>query len=300
MGYFDTSQKVLGILVTHPSQVDEVASFANTFSPPVDVRMQEIPAYLRENNGRMLPMIDLAAHLFDKSTGALVHDYGMVLECLLHTVQENHQGRVLFWWNEIEWLIRISAFGGKPQAEAEVVTRYENLRHQAKLIGEEIRRRIAGSGVLHIESSAELSQQWNAWGHIAMFEDCEYLAFDCYGPIADCGGRPQNDYLIWVWNTVDVLERETPIGRKVFLVPAAFKDSLAFPDEATCVAQLDTYFAKLDEHERFGGVGAFTWGTVVEAHNTIIGARHLERVGPAVSWHLYRRNGPNAVPRERP
>lgn len=300
MSYFDTSQKVLGILLTHPSQVNEVASFANAFSPPVDVRMHEIPAYLQANAGRMLPMIDLGVHLFDKSTGVLVYDYDTVLECLLHTVQENHPGRVLFWWNEIEWLLRVAAFGGKPQAETEVVTHYENLRHQATLIGEEIRRRIPGSGVLHIESSAELSQQWNAWGHIAMFEDCEYLAFDCYGLINNCGGRPQNDYIIWVWNKVDMLERERPIGRKVFLVPGAFKDSLAFPDEAMCVDQLEVYFAKLDEHERFGGVGAFTWGTVVEAHNTIIGARHLERVGPAVSWHLHSRTGPTAVPRERP
>jgi hypothetical protein len=289
--YFDTSQRILGILVTHPSQVHEVAWFANGFSPPVDVRLAELPAYLQANGGRMLPIIDLVAHLFDRSTGVLVHDYGAALECLLHHVEENHEGRVLFWWNEPLWLMRIASFGGKPAAERDVVNQYVNIKHQAKLIGEEIRRRIPGSGVLHIEAYAELLQQQATVGGVIMFEDCEYLAFDAYGPIENVGGRPQNDYMVWMWNFLRPLEEANPIGRKLFIIPGAFKDSISFPQEQACVDQLNVYFGKFDAWAAIGGVGVFTWGTVVEAHNTIIGARHLDIVGPAVSWNLYSRRG---------
>jgi hypothetical protein len=281
--YFNTSrpEKIIGALITDASQVEEVVGFSNAFSPEVD-NVSKLPQYLQANASRMLPILNIGAFMLDPITGILRSDYLRVVSEIVAALSSNHSGPVLFFFDEPLWHIRLACEQGKQLACNEVAQRYADTLRTAQKIGDELRRAIPGAGMMHVEAYEELSRQMAAWNGIVMLDDAEYLAFDCYGAIHDCGGRAQAEYLCWIMSARDALELVNPIGRKIFLVTGTFKDFYAFPDENRVIDQIRTYFEALDSSEILGGIGAFSWGNVLAESTPFLGARSLPEVRPAL------------------
>ena len=277
--YFNTSraQKIIGALITEASQVEEVVGFSNAFSPAVD-NLSELPPYLRANANRMLPILNIGPFVVDPTTGVLRSDQYRVVSDIVTAVSSNHSGAALFYFDELLWHIRVACWHGKQLACNEVAQRYANTLTQVRAIGQELRRRIPGAGMMHVEAYEELNQQMAAWNEIVMLDDTEYLAFDCYGAIHDCGGRAQAEYLCWIINARDALELANPIGRKIFLVAGAFKDFYAFPADNRVIDQMRAYFQALDSSDIYGGIGAFSWGNILAESTAFLGARSLPEV----------------------
>lgn len=99
---------------------------------------------------------------------------------------------------------------------------------------------------------------------------------------AGTGPVSQMTYINWVSNTIQSLEAQHPLGRKILLVPGAFQDFNAFPAEPMAIAQLDAFTQLLDSSAIFAGMGGFIWGNLQEGFLPHIGARSLSSVRNAI------------------
>lgn len=95
---------------------------------------------------------------------------------------------------------------------------------------------------------------------------------------AGTGPQPQMTYINWVRDSLQSLEAQHVIGRKILLVPGAFQDFNAFPAESLAIEQLDAFAKVLDSSDIFAGLGSFLWGDFQEGFFPYIGARSLSSV----------------------
>ncbi len=100
---------------------------------------------------------------------------------------------------------------------------------------------------------------------------------------ASTGPKSQMTYINWVRNSVQSLEAQHAIGRKILLIPGAFQGFSAFPAEALAIEQLDAFAQVLDSSNIFAGMGGFLWGDHQEGFFPYIGARSLSSVRSAVA-----------------
>lgn len=293
-GYFNTarSQKIAGVLINDPSQVNEVVGFSNAVGFWT-TKLSQVTAFLRQNKGRLLPVLELRSFIFDPATGVVREDYLPVIENLARTITRSHSGPVLFLVDEPFWNIRLSCYDkGLPQACAEIRAHYSNTLSQIRIAGKLLRQALPGSGVFGVEAFAELAIQQSQWGQLVMLDDAEYLAFDCYGDFESCGGgtyagvsisaQPMTTYMTWVSETIASLESKNPIGRKLILVPGSFVNTVDFVSEEQTIAHLRSYLRAFDSCPLCGGFTPFLWGNLPGIHDTIVGARSLPNVRSAL------------------
>ncbi len=112
---------------------------------------------------------------------------------------------------------------------------------------------------------------------------------------AGTGPVPQMTYINWVLSSVQSLEAQRAIGRKILLVPGAFQDFNAFPEETLAIEQLDAFAQVLDSSDIFAGLGGFIWGDFQEGFLPYIGARSLSSVRNAVTSTFIDRLPPREI-----
>lgn len=109
---------------------------------------------------------------------------------------------------------------------------------------------------------------------------------------ASTGPVPQTTYINWVLNSVQFLETQRAIGRKILLVPGAFQDFNAFPAESMAIEQLNAFVQVLDSSDIFAGMGGFLWGDHQEGFFPYIGARSLSSIRNAIQSNFIIRMPP--------
>lgn len=281
--YFNRDFKIFGTVLTDSSQIDEVAAYSNAFGFAPSTT-DDITEYLNVNNNRLLPVISINHLLLNSETGLYRHDVNNIIQAIEKADIHNHE--FLFLIDEPLWMIR-SACREKNQPAAcnEITNNYTKTLATFRKVGELLRQRFPGSGIMHIESWAELAiqKQQRPHDHVIMLDDAEYLGFDCYGDIDSCGSheygyRNQIEYGTWVWNTMLVLESQKPIDRKLFLVPGSFLMDEGPNDIDKLLKQLGFYAWVLQASDKIGGFGAFLWGDMVENGKYFTGARNIQSV----------------------
>ncbi|MGZ6442113.1 MAG: hypothetical protein ACXWRU_18800 [Pseudobdellovibrionaceae bacterium] len=290
--YFDTSRPLAGVLLNQASQVDEVAGFSNAVGFWT-TDLSQVTAFLRRNNGRMLPVLELRGFIFNPSTGIVRADYKSVLKKLAKTIRAVHSGPVLFYVDEPFWNIRMSCYNShSPQACAEVDSHFANTLSQIRIAGQLLRKAIPGSGIFDVEAFAELAIQQKLWGQVVLLDEAEYLGFDCYGNFNSCGGgsfagvtispQPIPTYIDWMNKAIASLEKVNPMGRKILLVPGSFLNTVNFTSEEQTIAHMNAYFDILKTCPTCGGYLSFMWDNLPGIQDTIVGARSLAQVRSAL------------------
>lgn len=188
VNYFNTarSEKLLGVLLTEPDQLDEIAGFSNAFAF-VPRQESSITDYLNRNTHELLPVISIGHYFFDKISGSFnASDVAPIVQAIN---QSAHTGPVIFLFDEPLWQIRFSCLGGHSLACNEAHNNYADTLLQLKKIIRDLRNALPGSGIMHIEAYAELIYQKHAapLNDVIMLDEAEYLGFDCYGAFENCG-----------------------------------------------------------------------------------------------------------------
>lgn len=252
--------KLVGILITELSQVDEVVPFSNAvaFRPTDGV---ELVSYLNEIDNKMTPVI-IVDHFFivdGKYKNGVSRDLYDALE------QSKHFGRTLFMFDEPMWRARKN-----DQSYREVI----NVMQDVKL-------NYLGIEIMHIEAYAELYQQYTENdGKLSLFYDADHLGFDCYGEYGSCGGLnvPEHSQFIYL-SEIDKAIKKHGSSAKLFLVPGAFTSPKYPEDEFDVIKQLQSYMFFFENNpDRVSGLGAFVWGNTTCGDATIIGARNNELI----------------------
>ena len=266
--YFNTNraEKLMGASVLDPSQVRELSLFANTFGfiGGTGLDLSPIPQYLSQNRSlnRMLPMIGIRNILFSTDTGIVRADYQAVSAQIAQLVSRHYAGPVIFYLDEVFWNIRLKCQQGSQPACLEVSNHYQQTLIQLRKSGNILRSIIPGSGIYHVEAYAELILQKQSWGQVTFLDGAEYLGYDCYGDMANCGGHPQSDYLQWTAEALRTLESKKSLNRKIFLLAGGFQDLYTFRNEASAVQQINNFFSVLDSSTIYGGLGVFIWSNM--------------------------------------
>jgi len=191
----DRNEKIVGFALTEPSQIGEVASFSNAFALlPEDY--DDVSRYLNNNPKNLIPVIEIARFLFDKSNSVFADlDISPLIEILKSS---NYQGPVLFLFDEPFWRLRIECFKQNSAACAEIGNQYVNTLNLFRKVGKELRKALPNTGVVHIEAFAELLLQKkdNPSRNVILLDDAEYLGYDCYGPFENCGIEDVSDNFV--------------------------------------------------------------------------------------------------------
>lgn len=282
--YFNTDrrQKIFGLFLTEPGQINEVRSFSNAFGV-APKNASEITYYLDANVHQLLPVIAINHFLFDQETGMYHDDVSLIVEAIDKSGIPTTE--ILFLMDEPLWQVRIACEKGKDEACGEVESRYAATLATMQIIGQSLRKQFPGSGIIHIESWAELVLQKQTFPqeHVIILDDVEYVGFNCYGHFDYCGSREygynsQLVYGTWVWDAMHALESINPIGRKLFLVPGSFLADEHFDSIQTILDQIAMYAQILKLSNLIGGFGVFLWGDMTENNKYITGARNIYQV----------------------
>ncbi|MDR4515439.1 hypothetical protein [Nitrosomonas sp.] len=282
--YFNTDRqkKIIGPLLTKASQINEIQNFSNAFGAAPN-KPSDITDYLNGNSNEMLPVIGIDKLLFDSDTGMFHHDVSLIVDAIKQSVATKTE--ILFLIDEPLWTVRKSCLKNKHDACYDIENRYAATLSTMRVVGQLLRKHFPGSGVLHIESWAELVFQKNEFPNekVIMLDEAEYLGFDCYGNFYSCGSEEYGyyshlEYGSLVWDTMQDLELANPIGRKMFIVAGAFlaENYFSHPEEITHLVLI--YTRLLDNVEMIGGLGIFLWGDFEENGTIFYGARSNEKV----------------------
>lgn len=252
--------KLIGILITELSQIDEVMPFSNAvaFRPSDGAEML---SYLNKIDNRLTPVI-IVDHFFIVD-GKYKHGHSRDLYNALE--QSKHFGRIVFMFDEPMWRARKNE-----QAYKDVI----------KVMGE-VKLNYLGVEVMHIEAYAELYQQYTENnGKLYLFYDADHIGFDCYGEYGSCGGLnvpelSQFTYLDEIYKAI----KNHGSSAKLFLVPGAFTSPNYPESEFDVIKQLQSYMYFFENNfDKVSGLGAFLWGNTTLPEVTIIGARNNELI----------------------
>ncbi len=252
--------KLVGILITQISQVNEVTPFSNAvaFSPADDA---ELVQYLNKIDNRMVPvvMIDRFFMVNQKYHTDYSHELYSALE------QSNHFGRIVFMFDEPMWR----------------ATRNQQPHNEVIDAMSAAKSNYPSAEIMHIEAYAELYNQYvNNEKELTLFYDADHIGFDCYGKYGDCGGPKipgigQFTYL----NEINKAIEAKGSDAKLFLVPEAFTSPNFTEDQRAVIRQLRAYMMFFENNiDRVSGLGAFVWGDSAFGDPTIIGARNNDLI----------------------
>ncbi|MCC8996237.1 MAG: hypothetical protein LM517_04110 [Nitrosomonas sp.] len=186
--YFSTNQseKFFGFGLTESSQLIEIKDLSNAFAfYPKD--LAEVTDYLNKNTEKLIPVIEIGRFLFNSSTGIFEN---LDIVPLIHTIKNtSYQGPVLFLVDEPLWRIRLACFKQNAVACNEIDNNYASTLDLFRKIGRELRKALPETGLIHIEAFAELilQKRKNPSANVVMFDNAEYLGYDCYGSFDSCG-----------------------------------------------------------------------------------------------------------------
>ena len=261
--HFETNRnsKIMGV-ATNPSYVQELRGFCNAFAfnAGTPSNISAIKTALTSNAGVLLPIIGISDVIQDPKTGLLRSDYTALTKKIAQTAAQHHKGPVLFYLDEPMWRVREGCEKNKAATSCSEIKRgYSKMLTQLRNVAATLRSIIPHSGLGHIEAYAELKKQKTAWGRVILADDAEYLGFDCYGDVNSCGGHPQIDYLFWVTQALNIMEKSSAIGRKIIFVPGTFQSLKTFPQESLAINQLNAYMSHMDTSSLFAGSIAFIW-----------------------------------------
>ncbi|HNO75591.1 MAG TPA: hypothetical protein PKG49_08270 [Nitrosomonas mobilis] len=186
--YFDTqrSEKLLGFQLTSPEQLDEVSIFSNAFSFSSG-NIEEITHYLNRNANRLIPVVVINQFIFDIARHSVTQqDAYPLIEAIRSS---SHRGPILFLLDEPFWHIRLGCLNGVESACNEIAQNYASTLTTLRKISRDLRKAFPQAGMAHIEAYMELLLQKsdNPSANIIMFDEAEYLGYDCYGAFSNCG-----------------------------------------------------------------------------------------------------------------
>ncbi|GKS69820.1 hypothetical protein W03_18240 [Nitrosomonas sp. PY1] len=281
--YFHRDSKIFGTVLTDSSQINEVIPHTNAFGFAPNT-IDDITEYLNRNDSRLLPVISISHLLLNSETGLYRHNVNSIIQAIEKADIHNHE--FLFLIDEPLWIIRSTCKEkNQPAACNEITNNYAKTLATFRKVGKLLRQRFPGSGIMHIESWAELAiqKQQRPHNHVIMLDDAEFLGFDCYGDIDSCGSheygyRNQIEYGTWVWDAMLALESRKPINRKLFLVPGSFLMDEGPNDIDRLLKQLGFYAWVLQASDKIGGFGTFLWGDMIENGKYFTGARNIRSV----------------------
>lgn len=226
-----------GVHISEPSHISEIAGFSNAFSY-VPQSLNDLLDVLAENDGRLMPVIELARYFFDAESG--IYKWRDISD-LKAAIGSN---RIIILLDEPFWHIRKACQSGKSAACQEIESGY----HGANSIFYKLKYEL-GYQVAHIEAYAELNLQKKSWPNdkVYLVQAADYVGFDCYGQFDNCGGRSQWEYGVWIYEAIQ------GTGKRMCLIPGAF----VFYG---VIDQLDRYSTIYHSYpEIFGCIMAFTW-----------------------------------------
>lgn len=150
--------KLIGMLITEISQIDEVAAFSNAVAfRPLDGA--ELTLYLNKIDNKMTPVI-IVDHFFivdGKYKNGLSRELYDAIE------QSKHFGRIVFMFDEPMWRARKN-----DQAHNDVL----------KVMGD-VQLNYRGVEIMHIEAYAELYQQYTENNRMLyLLYSADHIGFD--------------------------------------------------------------------------------------------------------------------------
>lgn len=232
------SNKLKGALVLSPSEISAISSYSNTFA--FFYSPGNIQSYINANVNNHNMVIVINQSLYDPRSGTFRNN---VQDLILELLNSSYSGQfeLIFLMDEIAWLTRVQCNLGKSEACHEVHTGYANTLTSMEMASVQLKSAFTSSKVWYNVAYAEIILQ----DGITMIHNADYYSFDCYGAWDACGD-PEHGYKSQMWYGTQVFnelmrhEASQPNGRKMMLIPGAFK-STSFYNQYAILAQLEAY-----------------------------------------------------------
>lgn len=185
---FDTrrDEKLIGFMLTRPEHVEEVSTFSNAFSF-LPRNIAEVTNYLNRNVNRLTPAIVINPFIFETKQHLVTDEH--ILALIEAIRSSHHQGPILFLLDEPLWHIRSGCLNGIESACHEITQNYTSTLTTLRKISRDLKKAFPQAGLMHIEAYMELLLQKTdrPSANVIMFDEAEYLGYDCYGAFNNCG-----------------------------------------------------------------------------------------------------------------
>lgn len=271
------SDKMIGVLIMEPSQVNEVIEFSSVvgINPTTE---QEFRSYLDEVDNRVDLIVSIGQNFL---TNRGVYEYNQyVLDIITLTLEDsNFNRKIVFAIDEPMWRVRTACFEGEQAACNDVDANYSQSLNALLEISDYLRANVPNSEIMHIESYAELYMQYDNASEFYLMYHAEHIAFNCYGQLDNCGGAfgvPMLDQMLYIQSMYGQIKLNNS-NAEIFLFTGLFVDGVFFETEEDMLQQLNDYVNLFTTYREYlSGIGGYSWGSFFEVGRDFIGARDLE------------------------